>query len=153
MGKNPERHQTLHLTWAPFTRQPLDLEAGNAGNHIFGLHFFATCVRAFERMFHTGQQNHSCFLVFQLVAFTQQAKVRIKMTIEKKIWNVVAINWNCSSHRKHAHNVWKKVLRAQTKFPERYSLRLFEISLEQVICTLFVIFSHPRHPTLASFSN
>ena len=47
----------------------------------------------------------------------------------------------------------KTMSRAQTKYRERYSLRLFEISLEQVICTLFVIFSHPRHPTLASFSN
>ena len=46
----------------------------------FGLHFLASHMSAFERMYHIGQQDHSCFLAFQLVAFTQQAKVRIKMS-------------------------------------------------------------------------
>lgn len=152
MVKKTQSGTKLCILPAPLSqsRQPLNFVAGNAGNHIFlACIFFASRVSAFERMYHIGRQHHSCFFAFQLGAFTQQAKVRIKTAVEKKNFDITAIETVAVTG--NMHQMYENMLRAQTKYRERYILRLV---LVRISCLhFFVNFSHPRHPTLASFSN
>jgi len=132
MSKTPRWLQTLDLTTtrAPFTKPmpPLETKKGsqekglamlceiwspyNAGNYIS-----LTCIFRFlrERLWGnaSSQTAHSrplttlsfFFLVFQLVAFIQQAKVRVKTAVKRKSKILLQLNMLQQLHyREHSQN-------------------------------------------------
>lgn len=68
--------------------------------------FFASCVSVFEGMHHLrlliagANQRYPFFLVFQLVAFIQQAKVRVKTAVKRKLKISLQLNMLQQLHYK-----------------------------------------------------